>query len=58
MFDAELADAPTETLEYVYAQLDALENAVRSQKLRMLGLLDERDAGRENGATDTATGLR
>ncbi len=43
----------TEELKFAFGQLDALENAVRVQRLHVLAVLDERDAGADDGALDT-----
>jgi hypothetical protein len=50
---AGLRECPTEELEEAFGQLDALENAVRVQRLHVLAVLDEREAGRDDSALDT-----
>ncbi|HEX4776516.1 MAG TPA: DUF222 domain-containing protein [Acidimicrobiia bacterium] len=52
-FLARLRSCPTEELKVAFGQLDALENAVRVQRLHVLAVLDERDAGGDDGALDT-----
>jgi hypothetical protein len=37
-----------------YAQLDALENAIRAERLAVLSVLDERKVWCHDGAVDTA----
>ncbi|HEX4778087.1 MAG TPA: DUF222 domain-containing protein [Acidimicrobiia bacterium] len=49
---ARLRECPTEELKVAFGQLDALENAVRVQRLRVLAVLDERDAHGDDGALD------
>ena len=51
-FLARLRECPTEELKVAFGQLDALENAVRVQRLHVLAVLDERDAHRDDGALD------
>ena len=51
-FMARLRECPTEELKIAFGQLDALENAVRVQRLHVLAVLDERDAGCDDGALD------
>jgi hypothetical protein len=49
---ARLRECPTEELKVAFGQLDALENAVRVQRLHVLAVLDERDAHGVDGALD------
>jgi hypothetical protein len=49
---ARLRGCPTEELKFAFGQLDALENAVRVQRLHVLAVLDERDAHGVDGALD------
>lgn len=49
----ELRQQPTNDLEETYRQLDALECAVRAERLQVLAVLDEREVGRADGALDT-----
>ncbi|HZR12487.1 MAG TPA: DUF222 domain-containing protein [Acidimicrobiia bacterium] len=50
---ARLRGCSTEELKVAFGQLDALENAVRVQRLFVLAVLDEREAGADDGALDT-----
>jgi hypothetical protein len=45
---------PLEELIDAYAQLDALENAIRAERLAVLGVLDERKVWCHDGAANTA----
>ncbi len=49
---ARLRERSTEELKVAFGQLDALENAVRVHRLHVLAVLDERDAGADDGALD------
>ncbi len=50
---ARLRGCSTEELKVAFGQLDALENAVRVRRLFVLAVLDEREAGADDGALDT-----
>jgi hypothetical protein len=50
----ELRARPLEELIDAYAQLDALENAIRAERLAILGVLDERKVWCHDGAANTA----
>jgi len=50
----ELRARPVQELIGAYAQLDALENAIRVERLAVLCVLDERGVARDEGAVDTA----
>jgi predicted acylesterase/phospholipase RssA len=51
---ARLRESSTDALEHAYAQLDALENAIRAERLQVLAVLDERGVGRADGCPNTA----
>ncbi len=50
----ELRAVPIDALEDTYRQLDALEAAIRTERLTVLAVLDERAVGRADGSVDTA----
>jgi hypothetical protein len=49
----ELRAVPMGDLEETYRQLDALESAVRTERLQVLAVLDELEVGRADGSVDT-----
>jgi hypothetical protein len=51
---ADLRECSTGELEHAYGQLDALENAVRAERLQIIAVLDEREVGRRDGCSTTA----
>lgn len=50
----ELRGLSIDALEDTYRQLDALEAAVRTERLTVLAILDERKVGQADGSVDTA----